>query len=353
MAATPSQAQLDTRETPEYSMADAPEPTDLPPLATALPNTARLSPSYDVDRLVADLELLDATEWRQQQLYTDSGLGAVANFDWKVLSLRSIGGDPARTDPGGPGLAGYRYTGRLQSTPYFAEILAAIPAPLRAVRLMLLGPGAATRVHHETKYGFPWGTLRLHIPLTTSPGAVLRFGDEVYQWQPGEFWFGNFCRSHKVQSAGPGNRVHMVIDTLVTPELAALFPADVRAILDCHAPLFARPTVPMRTDDAAGYRSIAFAMPASFANWEESDGEFLQPQPTVLATVDVHDSRLVLALDGEPTFSLEHIGNGEFRFAGWSEERTVQLRPDGEAGTVTLRSRQGAVTRELTVPIRT
>ncbi|AVT28455.1 hypothetical protein C6361_01875 [Plantactinospora sp. BC1] len=348
MSATPSQA-VDVQATPEYSTNDSPEPTDLPPLATALPHTARLTPGFDVDRLVADLERLGTAEWKQQQLYTESGLGAVANFDWKVLSLCSIGGDPTRTDPGGPGLEGFGYTERLQSTPYFAEILAGIPAPLRAVRLMSLGPGARTRIHHETKYGFPWGTLRLHIPITTSPGAILAFGDEVYQWQPGEFWFGNFCRSHMVRSSGPGNRVHMVIDTLVTPELVALFPADVRAILDRHEPLFARRTVPICSADLGEYRSTTFAMPASFANWEEADGEFLRPQPTVAASVDVRDSRLVLLVDDKPTFGLVHIGDGEFRFAGWSDERTVQLGPSGPAGGVTLRTRQGGVTRELTV----
>lgn len=338
---------LDTGDAPQaiYTMEDAPEPTDLPPLALALPNTAQLDRQFDVDRLVTDLDSLSGQSWKQQQLYTESGLGIVANFDWRVLPLRSVGGDPQRTDPGGPGLHGFRDTKWLAETPYLAEVLSSIPAPLRAVRLMALGRGAATRVHHETKYGFPWGTLRLHIPIVTVPEAVLLFGDEVHQWQPGTFWFGNFCRSHKACNTGD-LRVHMVIDTLVTEELVELFPAKVRPLLVEPDVLFARTPVALTTEEQAGYQ-CTFHVPRSFLSWEETDGEFLRCPELAAASINVTQAGPILSVEGTPTFSLVHVGAGEFRFEGWSDERTIQVCFGDKTPRITIRSRYSGTVREL------
>ncbi|MFE7315953.1 aspartyl/asparaginyl beta-hydroxylase domain-containing protein [Streptomyces sp. NPDC057555] len=314
-----------------------------------LPDAVRLPGDFDPERLAEDLRSLQQSNWRPQQLYTDSGLGSIAPFDWKVLPLRSVAGAPDRTDPGGAGLAEFADTRHLAHAPYLAEILRGIPAPLRSVRLMALGPGAATRVHAETKYGFPWGTVRLHIPLTTSPGAELLFGDDVYQWQPGTFWFGHFGRPHKVHNTGTGMRVHMVLDCLVTPELVHLFPEDVVPAIDAEV-IYARPEVPVTDQELASWR-CTFDLPESFANWEEPDGEFLTPQKQVTASVEAGEERPTLFLDGQPALGLVHLGDGEFRFAGWTEERTLQIVPT-EAGRpdVVLRSRRGAVVRELRLP---
>lgn len=345
-------AQGETTQTPNaaYSMADAPEPTNLPDLALEMPNSVRLTRSYDVERLAADLGRVSGLGWKQQQLYTESGLGAVAHFDWRVLPLRSVGGAPDRTDPGGPGLAPFRDTRWLDDTPYLAEVLAGIPAPLRAVRLMALGRGAATRVHHETKYGPSWGTMRLHVVLSTVPEAVLQFGAETYQWQPGEFWFGNFCRNHRVSNDGDV-RVHMVIDTLVTPELVALFPEDVRRLLVAPDVLFARTQVPLTAAEQEGLQ-CSFQVPTSFLSWEEPDGEFLTCAEYAEASIELAEGGLVLSIAGEPAFALVHLGDGEFRFEGWSEERTIQLGLDGRPA-VTIRSRCGGTVRELGLPATT
>ncbi|MEU7428121.1 aspartyl/asparaginyl beta-hydroxylase domain-containing protein [Streptomyces sp. NPDC040750] len=309
----------------------------------------RLRGDFDPERLAADLRSLQQSTWRPQQLYTDSGVGSVAPFDWKVLPLRSAGGAPDRTDPGGAGLDEFADTQHLTQAPYLAEILRAVPAPLRSVRLMALGPGAATRVHAETKYGFPWGTVRLHIPLTTSPGAELLFGDDVYQWQPGTFWFGNFCRPHKVHNTGTGMRVHMVLDCLVTPELVKLFPDDVIPAIEAKV-IYARAEAAVTIGESETW-ACAFDLPESFANWEEPDGEFLKPQKRIRAFVEARDGRPTLSLDGRSAFGLVHLGDGEFRFAGWTEERTLQVvRAEAGRRDVVLRSRVGTAVRELKLP---
>jgi hypothetical protein len=46
---------------------------------------------------------------------------------------------------------------------------------------------------------------------------------------------------------------------------------------------------------------------------------------------------LVLAVDGEPRFRLVPLGGNEFRFAGWTMERMIEIGDD----QVTLRTRRG------------
>jgi len=332
-----------------------PSSTSEPPppgLMATLPDAVQLRGEYDVTRLVADLEQLSRHKWGKQRpyTYTDSGPGVVVEYDWRVLSLRSIGGAADRTDPGGPGLAGYANTHWLSKASYLAEVLDDIPGPLRSVRLMALGPGASTPMHVDTKCGFPWGRARLHIPITTDPGAILRVGESVYQWQPGTFWFGNFARPHQVQNTGTGRRVHMVIDTYATPALVDLFPNEVRTMLVESDVLFLRPEVLLDAQTLEEYR-CRFWMPKSFANWKEPDGQFLLPQDKLKVSLEPTGAELVMSISGHPTFGLVHVGCGEFRLQGWSDERSIRIDTVGSTPMATLLSRQGGSLRELRVEV--
>ena len=314
------------------------------PLTFTYPPAAQLLPAFDADRLVADVIELNSRQWNLQRNYTTTGPGRWAQFDWRALPLRSPTGSVDRTDPGGAGLDDFADTDWLDKAPYLAEVVRSVPAPLRSVRLLALGAGAQSKVHFETKIGLPWANLRLHVPIITNPGATLMIDGETHRWQPGSFWFGDFSRWHQVTNAGEDTRVHMIIDSFVTPELLQLFPQSFHDRLDPADVLFYGPDVPL--DDLTPY-VCAFDVPVAFTDWEEAEGEFLVPQATVRATVEIKDGRLVLHVGGEPRFALNHIGDGEFRFAGWTEERTVQIRPDG----VMLRTRQGTSVRELTVAV--
>ena len=92
------------------------------------PESAPLAPRFDLARLHADLDVLRHEHWGTQRAYGQDGLRPEAGVDWLILPLRSIGGDPARTDPGGAGLDEFADTPWLAKTPYFREIIAAIRA---------------------------------------------------------------------------------------------------------------------------------------------------------------------------------------------------------------------------------
>ncbi|MFG1776446.1 aspartyl/asparaginyl beta-hydroxylase domain-containing protein [Micromonospora sp. NPDC049048] len=310
------------------------------------PAASRLGLNFDVDSLRADLSRLTDHQWKHQRRY--GGTGEAATVDWRVLSLRSVGGDRERTDPGGPGLHEFAGTAWLESAPYLKQVLESIPAQLRSARLMALGPGVDSGEHSDYKYGPPWGTARLHVPITTTPGATLHLEGTAHRWQPGTLWFGDFSRSHRVQNEDDVPRVHLVIDTLVSRQLLELFPEQERELF-LDAALVNRWPVELSDAALSAYR-LRCAVPASFLDWTEEDGDFQRPgDPRRDVTLDVRDGRLVLAVDDAPTIALVPLGNDEFRFTGWTDERTIRVeRIDGQA-CLALRTRTGPAVRELRV----
>jgi aspartate beta-hydroxylase len=117
-----------------------------------LPGATQLQLLLDEDRLVAELECVTTHLWNRQRSQTHiGGIGDETTADWRVLPLRSLGGNYARTDPGGPGPIDFADTIWRSKMPYVSSILDLIPAPLNAVRLMALGPGAISNSHMDTK----------------------------------------------------------------------------------------------------------------------------------------------------------------------------------------------------------
>ncbi|GAA3028888.1 aspartyl/asparaginyl beta-hydroxylase domain-containing protein [Actinokineospora globicatena] len=320
----------------------------LPPTVAKVPPAVRLKRDYDADQLQDDLRTLSEHRWSLQRSYADDGTITEAEIDWRCLSLRSAAGNLERTDPGGPGLVEHEDTIWRDKAPYLSQLLADIPAELRAVRLLSLGPGAKSWLHNDTKYGPAWGNARLHVPVTTCEGAKLFMEGTLHQWQPGEFWFGDFSRMHQVENTDTVPRVHMVIDALVSEELLELFPDHYLADLDRDDVLINKKRVPL-AEDQLGAHAVSFPIPVSFPSWEEEDGEFLRPQEQADATITVVDGALVLTVAGKPTAKLIHIGDGEFRFAGWTDERTIAVARSGDSATVTLRTRVGTTVRELDI----
>lgn len=321
------------------------DPWPLSPILATLPATARLALQFDVAGLLADLEALAGVSWLKPRVVSGEGETPGVDIDWLKLPLRSTGGDPNQSGPGSPGLVDFADTPWLERVPNIAALLARIPAPLRCVRMQSLGLGAESPLHNDTKYGLPWGIVRLHVPLVTTPGAILHMDGADHRWQPGECWYADFTRPHLVRNTDPLTRIHLVIDVLPTPELLALFPAPFRTAAVVANTLFAPAEVPLSAAERDACR-CRFSMPETFHLFDEADGQFLTAPRTAPADIEVRDDGLVLSIDGKPTFTLVHVGEGEFRFAGWTTERTVAVR----AGSVTLRSRVGDQTRSLTLP---
>ncbi|MFE9724345.1 aspartyl/asparaginyl beta-hydroxylase domain-containing protein [Streptomyces sp. NPDC005794] len=308
---------------------------------------ARLLKTFDADRLVEELRTLQGSTWGQQRPY-DADVLPSAGIDWRCLSLRSLGGDGARTDPGGPGADSFADTPWLERVPYFREILASIPGRLRAARLMALGTGVRSVDHFDTKCGPAWGVARLHVPVTTNSSAVLELDGVKHSWQPGTFWFGDFSRRHMVWNDGPSARVHLVIDCLVTPELASIFPPDWGHYFQHGDVLYCKPELPPRALDQAPI-SWQVRLPSAFMDWEENDIFTDSAEQTNVVITAAADGAH-LTSEGGRTFGLVRIERDEYRLAGWSDERTVELATGKPDPVVVLRTRYGRSVANLAIP---
>ncbi|GAA0924468.1 aspartyl/asparaginyl beta-hydroxylase domain-containing protein [Streptomyces thermoalcalitolerans] len=314
---------------------------------TAAAEAAQLTPPFDLDadRLAAELAAVTTHTWNVQRTHTYGGqVGRPAPIDWRVLPLRSLGGDADRTDPGGPGPQPFAPTRWLQHLPYLAQLLHQIPAPLNAVRLMALGPGAVSTAHCDPKYRLDRGMVRLHIPIVTTPDAVLVLDGVEHCWQPGTLWYGDFSRKHLVRNTSPTvTRIHVVIDALLTADLATWFPDSWRDLFTHGEILLNRPA-PSGTPAWPTALPYDALLPSGFADFDASaplDG------PLLSARFD-HTADGVLTLTvAERSFALVPVGDGEWRFSGWSEQRTLQ--PDDHGGLL-LRVRRGRALADRHVP---
>jgi hypothetical protein len=310
-----------------------------PGSAAVLPEAAQLSPRFDVTALQADLLRLEATPWQVQRSYGEAGLTEQAPSDWRCLPLRSLGGDPHRTDPGGAGLDEFRATRWLDDAPYLREVLATIPARLRGVRLIRLAAGASVEEHCDSKCGFAYGAVRLHVPITTDPAATLTVAGRTHRWQPGTLWYADFRRPHSVRNGGKKPRVHMVIDSFVSRELFGLFPPGFSGRLSADDVLFAADIVPLQPLELLTFR-CRLTLPASFLCWSEEDVP-QDGEQDVRAAIDVREGRLVLHVEDKPVFALVHIGGGHFRFEGWTDERLLHVTTGPPQPQVRLLTRNG------------
>lgn len=309
------------------------------PILQQLPSTARLNMTFDAERLVAELTRLPAVPW--EQVVVHSASDGADGAGWQSLPLRRLAADA--------GAAEYVDTEVLKHLPYLAEVLHRLPAPVRGARLMATRPGTRGAVHTDDKCGLPWGTVRLHVPTHTAPGATLDLDGLICVWGTGELWYGDFSRPHAVVNTGATTRVHLVLDSAVTPELLDLFPAAFRTPETTANVLFALPPVPLG-DVEKRHLPARCALPASFDDFLGTDNSVLQ-QPVEPALVRLHEGRPVLAWADGRTIPLVHLGHLTFRFAGWTIERTIEICPVSDRrADVILQIRNGATVTETRLP---
>jgi hypothetical protein len=307
---------------------------EVEPMQDSFPAAVALDRHYDNKKLAAEVRALRESPWRAQRSVGQQGMIKKSAVDWTILSLRSAGGDPDRTDAGGAGLVEHAETPHLSDAPYLNEVLREFPAQLLAARLMALGAGARVGEHRDSKCGLPWGLVRLHVPIITNPGALVVIAGTEFHWNAGQLWFGDFNRPHYVSNDGDESRIHLVLDCLVSKEILALLPPFDDALV-------AREPVPLTTASRC-----RFQLPARFAEWSEEE-----PIAGADDTLDAEiGDDLVLYLEGKPRFGLVHVGGAEFRLAGWSEERTLQVDLEGADPSVCFRTRFGREVIESTWP---
>jgi hypothetical protein len=317
---------------------------------SSLPDVVRLLPSFDADRLQADLKSVKdhfIGHANPTEAYTDEGDAG----GWAMLPLRIPGGDPARVGQGNGGREEFADTPYMDSTPYIREILDSLRVPLRGVRFSAHEVGAVVQEHIDRPYGLEIGWARLHIPIQTNDRAVFFVNGKPNTWKPGEFWYANISRPHRLINEGTERRIHLLIDCYISKELFELFPEAERSAIKDEEVIFYKPEQPL--PGSLSQLSGTLRMPASFIDRfpdDPSEADWhAEGQPEVEGKVELQDDRVVLWTRGRG-MAFAHIGDGEFRPLCWSTERTLTLGSRDGQPWATFRCRRGSKVFETARP---
>ncbi|HEX4332101.1 MAG TPA: aspartyl/asparaginyl beta-hydroxylase domain-containing protein [Usitatibacter sp.] len=180
-----------------------------------VPAFVRLPLGFDPAPLLAEATALAGSRWVSHfnADYHDGG--------WQGAALRAIGGDAGRLygDPAGNEV--FRDSVLMETCPRIAAELRRLECPLRAVRILRLAPGSVIREHRDDGLTLENGEARLHIPLATNDDVEFYLDGARVIMRPGECWFLDFSRPHRVQNRGRADRIHLVIDCGVNEWLTA------------------------------------------------------------------------------------------------------------------------------------
>jgi quercetin dioxygenase-like cupin family protein len=307
------------------------------------PHACRLTPRLDVDRMREDLAALRAFPLGNEESYFRAP--GERHVGWSVLSLRSQSGEARETTSGGPGLAHFQDTAAMRAAPYLREVVESIPGPKYSVRLSVLPPGGSIARHDDVVLSLEHGLVRLHAPIQTGPEVELEVGGERVEMAPGELWYGDFTLAHAVENRGAEERVHVLIEVVVTPELRALFPAgywDARDVVTAEAP--APPAAPVEAYACqfSGPSLMARLLPKSWTSWQRFDG-----------ALQSRSGELVMCINGTPAIALDPRGGDRFVFRGGPPCVVLEVeRGAGGVRALKLRSRLHKQWYTVPLPVR-
>jgi hypothetical protein len=169
---------------------------------------------FDVERLRADLAVIDSSEWAAHYNTNDYG------GEWRGAALRSSTGSATEL---AAVAAGFQDTALLSRCPYFREVLAAFECPLKSVRLLSLSAGSFIREHSDNALDYEDGEVRLHVPVQTNPDVEFYLSGERLLLEEGRAYYVNVNLPHRVNNRGTADRIHLVIDAEVNDWVRELF----------------------------------------------------------------------------------------------------------------------------------
>jgi uncharacterized protein (TIGR03032 family) len=165
----------------------------------------RLPLRFDAERLAAEVARVPESAWRPHPQ------GHAGN---SALPLIAAGGDPLDDRTKGP----MRPTPQLAMLPYLRQVLPELQAPIGRTRLMRLDGNAEAMAHADVNY-YWMERLRVHVPIVTTLAVEFRCGGRSVHMAAGEAWVFDTWRIHNVLNPDPTRRIHLVADTVGSPEL--------------------------------------------------------------------------------------------------------------------------------------
>jgi hypothetical protein len=184
------------------------------PMSAATPYL-KLPLTFDVERMRAELAAIAEDAW-----ISHYNTGAYES-GWRCVPLRSVDGRADHIMALEEGA--YQDTHWLQRCPCLREVIASFQCETTSVRLMALDAGAVVREHRDPGTAMEEGITRIHVPIATTPEAIMRIEGEVVHFAAGHAWYLNAACLHGVENRGSTPRVHLMIDCVTNPWVEALF----------------------------------------------------------------------------------------------------------------------------------
>lgn len=290
-------------------------------------NACKLDFEINADVLKDELYALEKLPWFKESPYIADnvpGLNTTVyhSGNWQVISLRSLGGDAERTDPGGPNIDEYEDTRWMQNTPYIKSIISHFNGAVRTVRLSSMGEGMKIARHCDTFVGLQYGQIRLHIPVETNPDVTVQIDEESFHWSEGELWFGDFAKPHSVVNGGSTRRVHLIFDVYITDYVLSLFPAAVRSAIAAENILMYSPGTDLSVTEKQKFVCEFYVSAALLKGiFETDDGVYALLQ----GEVKLVGEDLQFWLENKPLFAMEPIEENTFKLRSWTNERTIEF----------------------------
>jgi quercetin dioxygenase-like cupin family protein len=178
-------------------------------------HAVKLPFTFDVAQLQAELAQIPAEAWKGHYNHKEY------EGDWAVAPLRSVAGHPdvVYAVLGAAQAGFYQNTIYLEQSPTMRSVIEQMKSPVGCVRLMRLGPGAKILEHSDNMGSDKFREYRLHVPIVTNPDVKFMVDGQRVNMQPGELWYADFEKKHRVDNDGDTERVHLVIDCLADEAL--------------------------------------------------------------------------------------------------------------------------------------
>lgn len=179
------------------------------------PRFARLPLAFDAPALLAEVAALAGEAW---VAHFNAGYH---NGGWSGVALRAAHGDSGRLFVDAAATGDVRDTAPLDRCPGLRAALSSFACPLRAARLLRLAPGGNIDLHHDPDLRFDAGEARLHVALATNDAVEFYVDGERVIMAPGECWYLDLSRPHRLANRGTTDRIHLVVDAIVNDWLVA------------------------------------------------------------------------------------------------------------------------------------
>jgi hypothetical protein len=215
------------------------------------PECIRLPLAFDAARLAAEIAQFDASDWRPDPEGHDGSA---------VLPLVSGADDPWR-DPSSDAVKGpMRATPDLARCPYVQEVLASLRSPVGRTRLVRFD-GNDGASHVDRSY-YSAHRARVHVPVGPGPSTMVFSGEASVRMAAGEAWILDPSKPHKVIHPNATPSVHLVCDTIASPEFWRIGSGDQQS--GTHALQFESCNVPvvMSPAEQAGLVELLESVPA-------------------------------------------------------------------------------------------